>query len=275
MIGAVSAGVAMACAASLGVLEAVLDTMKRRTARNPSNLHLGRWWRGQPLFPHETIYRQTILDHLGGGDELDRLRAGPDIRALLSRAPRWLGADPSLAAAVVAYHLDKLGRGDRFHPSWGRRLGFRPEVVSVRQCRGAEDLADLILHSSCTPPLLSRHRRDGWPVYDGGLVDGTPVDLVTDARSTLVLVPWYRPGVRVPQIPGRTYVVPSAPIPVAVWDYTRPDLLQATWDLGRRDGEAFAERALRGTEAGLPGDPAGRAGSGAHAEARAGGLRSD
>jgi hypothetical protein len=36
------------------------------------------------------------------------------------------------------------------------------------------------------------------------------------------------------------YVQPSRPVPVASWDYTDPDGLQAAFDLGRRDGEAFA-----------------------------------
>jgi len=37
--------------------------------------------------------------------------------------------------------------------------------------------------------------------------------------------------------------VPSRPVPIDVWDYTSPERLQQTFDLGRRDGEAFAEAA--------------------------------
>jgi hypothetical protein len=40
-------------------------------------------------------------------------------------------------------------------------------------------------------------------------------------------------------------------VPIAEWDYTRPDLIQATYDLGRRDGEAFARaNATRETASG-------------------------
>ena len=39
--------------------------------------------------------------------------------------------------------------------------------------------------------------------------------------------------------PRLRFVQPSRPIPIAKWDYTRPDLLQETYDLGRRDGERF------------------------------------
>jgi len=33
-------------------------------------------------------------------------------------------------------------------------------------------------------------------------------------------------------------------VPVSSWDYTNPAGLQATYDLGRRDGDAFARRAV-------------------------------
>jgi predicted acylesterase/phospholipase RssA len=244
VVGSVSAGSAIACAAAAGILEDVLVEMKRRTARNPRNLYLGNWRRQRPIFPHEEIYRQTILETLADTD-LESIHAGPDIRVLVSRPPDGLGAVPSLALACVAYHLDKLAREERVHSVWGRRLGFRGVVVSVRSCRTLAELSELILHSSCTPPLLSQYHRDGRPILDGGLVDGAPVELVAEAESALVLVPRHVPAERLPKVAGRTYVVPSRPVPVEVWDYTRPDLLQETFDLGRRDGEAFAEKHLR------------------------------
>ena len=40
-------------------------------------------------------------------------------------------------------------------------------------------------------------------------------------------------------VAGHTYVHPSRPIPVRVWDYTNNAGLQASYDLGRRDGETF------------------------------------
>jgi predicted acylesterase/phospholipase RssA len=130
------------------------------------------------------------------------------------------------------------------HPVWGRRLGFASEIATVQGCRTPEELAELILHSSCTPPLLPAYRRGGRPVLDGGLVDGVPVELVPEARSALVLVPRHLPEAAIPRVSGRTYVVPSRPIQVEVWDYTSPRLIQEAFDQGRRDGEAFATERL-------------------------------
>lgn len=55
---------------------------------------------------------------------------------------------------------------------------------------------------------------------------------------TLVLLT--RPCARLPALTARVYVQPSAPVPVAAWDYTDPVGIQAAYDLGRRDGEVFA-----------------------------------
>ena len=242
VIGAVSAGAAIACAASLGCIDAVLESMKRRTAANARNLHPGNWRRGEPVFPHERIYRETILEHLGGS-AIERIHAGPDIRVLLSHPPAWLGARSSLPLALVAHGLERLTRRDRPHAIWGRRLGFRGEAISVRRCRTAEELGELILQSSCTPPLTPHYRRDGRAILDGGLVDGAPAALVRESASSLILIPRHLPASRLPRRPGRTYVVPSRPVPIDVWDYTSPERLQQTFDLGRRDGEAFAEAA--------------------------------
>jgi hypothetical protein len=39
-------------------------------------------------------------------------------------------------------------------------------------------------------------------------------------------------------------VCPSEPVPIDKWDYTSPELVRRTYELGLRDGEAFAHRAL-------------------------------
>jgi len=238
-IGAVSAGAALACAALLDATDEVLSDFKRRTARNPRNAYPRNLLRGDRVFPHESMYRGAVLTGLSAGD-LRRLRGGPDLRILLARTPRWAGDRLGYAIGGFAYALDRYEL--RVHARWGLRFGFEAEVVSARECGDAAALTELILQSSCTPPLLPRYRRDGRLVLDGGLIDNAPADFVGDARSTLVLLTRDYPGGRIPSRPGRTYAAPSEPIAIVKWDYTSPDLIQQTFDLGRRDGEAFARR---------------------------------
>jgi predicted acylesterase/phospholipase RssA len=237
VVSAVSAGSAFACAALGGVLEPVLHDFKQRTARNPRNFYPRNLTGDDPAFPHERIYRETLLENINEG-VLERIHSGPELRVFLARPPVWLGAGSGVAVGMLAYQLDRLIRA-QVHPIWARRLGFRGEFVSVGSCTNSAELADLVLQSSCTPPMTPLYRRDERIVLDGGLVDSVPVEAVDDATNALVLLT--RPHAReaLPTTPGRTYVAPSRPTPVAKWDYTSPDLVQQTWDLGCRDAEAF------------------------------------
>jgi predicted acylesterase/phospholipase RssA len=259
LVGAASAGAAFACAAVGGVLDRVLHDFKQRVANNARNVYPRNLAGGEPAFPHERIYRATLLENLDDG-VLERIRCGPDLRVFLARPPAWLGASSGLAVGLIAYQLDRLLR-DQVHPIWGRRLGFQGEVVSARSCANREELADLVLQSSCTPPMTPLYRRDDRVVLDGGVVDGVPVEAVEEAERTLVLLTRAYAPKALPKVPGRIYIAPSRSTPVAKWDYTSPDLVQATWDLGRRDGENFvmqhrngahAERLERATERGQP-----------------------
>jgi hypothetical protein len=227
----------MACLIFAGRAEAGLASFKRRAAANRRNAYPLNLLRGAPVFPHERIYRDTLLESLDG-PALARLHAGPDIRVLLARPPRWFGARLSVLAGFVAYHGEVL-LGPSVHTRLGRRTGFVPEVVSVRSCRTPEEVADLILHSSCTPPLTAVYHRDGRPVLDGGLVDSVPVEAAAPRRATLVLLTTRHPPARIPRVDDRTYVQPSAPVPISRWDYTSSAGVQAAYDLGRRDGERF------------------------------------
>jgi predicted acylesterase/phospholipase RssA len=125
------------------------------------------------------------------------------------------------------------------HPRLARRLGFTAEHVSVRTCPTPESLADLVLASSCTPPFTPALAHGGRPALDGGVADNVPAAAVESGDGpTLVLLT--RRYARLPAHPGRSYVQPSAPVPVSAWDYTDAAGVQAAFDLGRRDGEAFA-----------------------------------
>jgi hypothetical protein len=168
---------------------------------------------------------------------LERLRAGPEIRVSLGRPPEAWRPATAAAVGLLAYQAESMVRRG-VHPRLPRALGFRAEVVAARECRTPEELADLILQSSCLPPLTPLLRRDGRPVIDGAVVDGVPVQVVADLRPTLVLLT--RRHGRLPSREGVRFVQPSQPIGIEMWNYTDPRGVQEAFDLGRRDGEAFA-----------------------------------
>jgi predicted acylesterase/phospholipase RssA len=236
-VAATSAGAAIACVLLAGRLREGLAHFRSAVAANPRNVHPGNLFRGRPVFPHAALYRRALLAVIDR-DALARLHAGPELLVPVTRAPGWLGMRTAFAVAGLADALEHVARPS-VHPRFARRLGFAAEYVPVRRCPSPEALADLVLASSCTPPFTPALAHGGRPALDGGIADNVPAAAVEgDDGPTLVLLTRRYP--RLPGHPGRVYVQPSAPVAVSAWDYTDPDGIAAAFDLGRRDGEAFA-----------------------------------
>jgi hypothetical protein len=182
------------------------------------------------------MYRAAILASI---DEpgLLRLQQGPEISVLVACPPDWASPRIALLLGMIAGGVDEWGK-ECVHSNFGSRIGFKPMFISVRECATPDSLADLIIASSCIPPLTPQAVRNGICLLDGGVVSNVPIeDLAEGRHNTLVLLT--RRFAALPAIPGRTYVQPSQPIPAAAWDYTDAAAVQSTFDLGRRDGERF------------------------------------
>ncbi|MBW4047308.1 MAG: patatin-like phospholipase family protein [Proteobacteria bacterium] len=241
-VAGVSAGAATACMLLAGKTALTLDHYGRMTAHNPRNFYLGRLLRGQRAFPHAQMYREALLA-IFDAQALEALRSQPRIYVQVSRLPRWLGPRSGVLAGIFAYQFDKKVR-KLLHPRAGRLLGFVPEVLVAQDCPTPEDLADLLLASSCTPPFTPALRLHGRPVLDGGMVDNVPVDaLPAGPRQGITLVLLTRRYARpLPQSPQRIYVQPSRRVPVRGWDYTNPHGIRAAYELGRHDARQLLAR---------------------------------
>lgn len=181
VITGISAGAATACMLYTRDAAWVMRYYEEALRHNRKNAYWGNLFGREPVFPHYRIYRQALLDIYG--EPFAKLAAAPEIRIGVSHVPRWLGARSAVAAGLVAYNIEKYVR-KTLHPTLGRTLGFRPEFVRAQACTQVEELADLILQSSCTPPFTPVLRRGGRPVLDGGMVDNVPVTRSTRRRAT-------------------------------------------------------------------------------------------
>lgn len=238
VVAGVSAGAAIACCALAGRSFEALAHYDRELTKNPRNFYWGRLLRGHRPFPHLAIYRHALLTLLDQA-ALERLQAGPEVRVLLARPPAWAGALGGVALGFAAYTLEKHLRGP-LHPALPARLGFWPQAVSLKACATPAEAVDLILASSCTPPVLPVMYMNGGPVLDGGLIDNVPLAALGpgDGPSLILLTRRYRPE-QLRGHPGRTYVQPTRPVPAAKWDYTDPAALHAAFALGQEDGRRF------------------------------------
>lgn len=243
-----SAGASMAVIFLSGRAAETHAYWRSRRASVSRNFDWSRLLRGQRPTPHFPIYRDTTLFALADGG-YDRIRALPfPVWILMAEVPWNAPVGLAVATGFAAYSLERRRDPGKLHPDSGRRLGFQPFLVDARGTESAAELADLVMASSATPPFLPVPTIRGRQVVDGGLVDNAPAfaaEVDPAVTRTLILLTRMYPPARVGMRGRRWYVAPATPVPISRWDYTRPDLVEATYRLGaaeaaRREAEFMA-----------------------------------
>ncbi len=241
VVAGTSAGAPFACFSLYGDAEDILRYFKEKTRENRKNLYIENIIRKKPLFPHLDMFRDAIY-YVLNDRIMEQIQNGPDIRVLITRPPRWMGARLAATIAVAVYNIEKH-IFHPMHPVFSSKIGFKGEVVSLKECSTIDEVANLFLETSCAPPLLPVMKRDNRIVLDGGIIDNVPVRIIEDcAGEKLVLLTRSYKEEGIPKVDGITYVQPSERIPITKWEYTDPDGLQYVYDLGRRDGENFIRK---------------------------------
>lgn len=243
IVAGVSAGAAMALTAITGQSGPALKLFKEATTRNRKNFYPGNIFSSQPVFPHYDIYRNAIIEII---DEktLKKIQKGPEIRVLVSHPPFYLGPRSGTFIGLMSYAIEKAVK-QPVHPQLASKLGYKSSVVKLNECSSAEEIAHIILCSSCTPPFVPIMKLEGKTALDGGIIDNVPVKALQgdeEKGNTLILMSkTYKKG-RIPEIPGRLYLEPSRTPEIYKWDYTNPHLLQKAYEEGVRDGELFIKK---------------------------------
>ena len=228
-----------------------LNYYAQALAQVRTNAHWANLFSSEPVFPHHQIYREALKNILGGG--FDLIKKGPEIEIGLAKTPVWLGPRLSVAVGLTVYNLEKYFKKS-LHPTLGKTIGFTREFIKAQDCSTEDELIDLILQSSCTPPFTPVMYRDGQAVLDGGLVDNVPIDGLSPAPNgsplseVLVLLTrrYPQPDYLVRELPGLrlTYVQPSQPVPISSWDYAHHELMPITYQQGRDDAELAFSKGL-------------------------------
>ena len=248
VIASCSAGASMAVSLMTGREREATAYWYRRRAHVTRNIEWLRLLRGERPTPHTPVYRDTLRHALAEGG-FARLRAAPHpIQVVTAMPPRWLPAPLAVVVGMTAYSIERKLYDGKLHPGSGRRLGFRPHVFDLRECVTIEDVIDVVVASSATPPFTPLGRHNGSALLDGGLVDNAPAfvaERMEGIRKHLVILTRPYPEASVGRKGIRWYVCPCEAVPINRWEYTRPDLVDATIALGereaiRREGELEA-----------------------------------
>jgi predicted acylesterase/phospholipase RssA len=203
-----------------------------------SNFDWRKLLRGERPAPQGEIYRETLLVTFADGG-LERIRELPfPVYVLAAEFPWLLPRMLSVALGIGMYSVERSIRRAP-HPRSPQWLGFTPIAVDARQCESPEELTNLILASSATPPFTPLGSFRGRTLLDGGMIDNAPAFIAEqrhpDARHSIVMLSRpYHPSVMGIQR-RRLYLAPTQPPPIDRWDYTRPHLLDETVAMGERE----------------------------------------
>ncbi|HKP59588.1 MAG TPA: patatin-like phospholipase family protein [Polyangiales bacterium] len=241
-LACVSAGACVATMLLSGRYESARlhwDGLRRGITKN---VDWTRMLRGQRIAPHGAIYRSALVHALREGG-LERLKATPfPIWMSCSIPPRGVPIGIATWLGLGAYSMEKKLDPNILHPRLGRRLGFREFVADARDCRTPEEVADLVLASSSTPPFTPVGHVHGIALLDGGIVDNVPASVVERERAVqrnLVLLTRPYPAGVTGEHGRRLYLEPSGPVPIERWDYREVAPVDATIELGRADAERY------------------------------------
>ena len=255
-----SAGACTAAVWLAGRTEATRAYWHWRRRDVHSNFEWRRLLRGERPTPQGPVYRDSMVHAFREGG-LEALRACEvPVLMVVAEPPRRISPLASMVIGYGAYMAEKQLRPGMLHPSVGRRIGFVPRVFDARRCESAEEVADLILASSATPPFTPFGSFRGARYLDGGMVDNVPAfaaEQVPGVARNLVLLTRPYPASSLGPRGSRLYVAPSRITPVSCWDYTSSERVEATLAMGQAEAdlhEAQLERFL--------GCPAGQLGRG-------------
>ncbi len=245
-ISSCSAGASVAITWLSGRRDEAHEYWLSRRASVTKNFDWSKLLRGQRPTPHTPIYRATLGVALEEGG-FDRIKALP-FPLLILTARSTLPIPIAFPLGVAAYSLERELQNGKLHPSSGRLLGYKPFAIDARTCSSPEEVVDLVLASSATPPFTPVGRVNGTRVLDGGLVDNAPASLadgVEGVERTLILLTRPYPQDSIGWRGNRFYVAPTEPVPINRWDYTSAERVEATLALGRREAER-QEKHIRG-----------------------------
>jgi len=248
IVGA-SAGAGAMLYNALGLGPTVREMLREACTGRTSEVDWAAFRRGGRLFPVAEMYRE-MLTALFTPERLAALKTRADFLIAISRPPRFWPLPVITALGIGAYQLEKRLRRP-VHPTAGRRLGFRPDLIRIADCAEPQDLVAALMASAAVPPFMPAGHIGARAALDGGLVDSAPAwalaDMEAAGQQTLVVLT--RPFVEVPRVENRTYVRPSQVIPVSQFTIRNWDGIRFAYELGVRDGEDFL-RAVERRKAG-------------------------
>jgi predicted acylesterase/phospholipase RssA len=239
-----SGGAAVAASLLTCGAQHALDTCIAAYAENPSIFDFSRW--PKLRFAHATIYPAWIASFLNA-ETFSKFRASTTtLTVVVTRPTRLLGVSGSALAGTLAYLVDKYW-SKSLHPKLPRRLGLRQDFLTIRADMSMDAAQTLLVASATAPPIMPAQRVNGDFALDGGFVDSVPLEdqaLEQRCRTLVLLTRHYHDLPTLFSLCDRTYLQPSAKVPVSTWDCTAKSDVTRAFDMGRQDALSTLQSGL-------------------------------
>ncbi len=245
-----SAGASMALTLALRKVDEVMTVFTALTEINEKNLYISRLIQGKTPFPHERMYRTTVRKTIDWEQfqiqvkdiAIPVAKVPPDaflsfpegVKGFYELTKAYLGDGERIANGLKEKHLLKAAA----------KYGLTEKVFFKEDIENVKHLEDIILASSSIPPLMKFQKIGRERYLDGGIFANLPLQHLRKVDYRLGVV--YDPAdlINYEQYLDREDVFifyPGKKVTVKVWEYSRPDLVEETFEMGRRDAEKTAE----------------------------------
>ncbi|MEI8145193.1 MAG: patatin-like phospholipase family protein [Alphaproteobacteria bacterium] len=240
MVVGVSAGAFQAAFSILGIGDRVRKVVIGACEEIEQEVVWSELLAGRSPFIVGRLYRE-LIEAVFGPEEMAALKSAPELLIQLTHPPRLMPALVAAYGAIGAYQIEKALTGAA-HSRAGRYLGLTASWVSSHAMTTPAEMRDALMATATVPPFMPIGRFGGRAALDGGLVDNPPVDKISEVEATggRTLVLATRASAKLPEAPGRTIVKPSIPIVASRFAVTDGAAIQRAYELGLKDGEAFA-----------------------------------
>ena len=215
---------------------ALLQNMGAAFDNVDSNVDLDGDEPGEGLTPHQTVYCQVVRETLHREIE-QKVAHGPQFQVLLAHPPSQAHPKASTLPLSIVYWLDLQIRStpDLKFTQW---VGLEQDMVDAREAARQGKLVDLICNAAVIPPVFNFRGWKGKKVIDGAMACKAPLPNPDRGNTLILLTRRFR---NLPNDSRRVYVEVSEETPADKLDFTDRKAIEATWEMGRRDGERFLE----------------------------------
>ncbi|MCB1143070.1 MAG: patatin-like phospholipase family protein [Leptospiraceae bacterium] len=254
----VSAGAAMVMGIISENEEAGLEYAASLTKRNQKNFDLKRLLKGERPFPHENIYRRSIRYSL----DIEKIRT-TDIKIYIQAVLAFPKEDkltdlfrktrliPQTAHAFLLDEADKLKgkevyRVNKIIEKWN----LKEKIYTNEDLKDPNLIEQIVLNSSSIPPVLSFQAKDNAYYLDGGLLNNLVLEKFPERDKKIGI--YYDDttiiGKNLEGLKNTMLIKPSKELKITTFDYTNPEGLIETYELGKKDAESMKEKIMDFTQ---------------------------